>query len=215
MRTKLVIFDMDGLIFDTERLFFHYLADSSADFGYQVTEELYVETLGTSGDQLSEIMKTTLGKDYPLKEISSITRKKVNQHALRQGLGIKKGLHILLKYLKEQQILCSVASSSPIAVVKSYLEQSEISSYFSFIIGGDQVKKTKPDPELFLRCVENASCEASEALVLEDSEYGILAAYRASIPVICVPDMKYPEPDYADKAYRIIEDLSQVIPILN
>lgn len=214
---ELVIFDMDGLIFDTERLFSQELGKVMEMYGYHLTGENYARTIGIARINVKKLMHEMYGEDYPFEEISALARDHVNEIADSGGLVIKPGIKELLQFLKDQKIACCVASSSPQAIVTKYMILAGIREYFIGILGGESVKRSKPAPDIFL-----ASCEAHQvppqrALVLEDSEAGIQAALRGDIPVIAIPDMKQPRQELisqtlltASDAFEVVEFLSEI-----
>lgn len=204
-----VIFDMDGLIFDSERLFMQALGKVMAEYGYTLTEENYIKMLGLTKEALSGMVKALYGADYPHDEISSKARSCMDKIARTNGLPVKKGIKELLAYLKKNNISCSVASSTQRKYVELYLETAGLSEFFSDIIGGDMVEKSKPNPDIFLAALGNIS--PKNALVLEDSKNGILAAYRAGIPVICIPDMTCPDEETAPLLYAVANSAEDVI----
>ncbi len=216
MRPELIIFDMDGLIFDTERLFMNALARVMAERGYTLTEEVYIQTLGAAGNTVSEIMHRYYGDEYDDRAIGRAARELMEAETAEKGVGlpIKKGILDLLVYLVEQDIPCVVASSTRSIFVKKYLEEAGIDWYFRGIIGGDMVKESKPNPEIFLKACALTGTSPEHALVLEDSENGIRAAAAGGIPVLCIPDMKYPQEDVAKLTESILEDGFAVIAYL-
>ncbi len=216
MRPELIIFDMDGLIFDTERLFMNALAGVMAERGYTLTEEVYLQTLGAAGNRVSEIMHRYYGEDYDDHAIGHEARERMEAETAAKGMGLslKKGILELLVYLTEQDIPCVVASSTGSAFVKKYLEEAGIDWYFRGIIGGDMVQESKPNPEIFLKACALTGTSPEHALVLEDSENGIRAAAAGGIPVLCIPDMKYPQEDAAKLTAGIFEDADAVISYL-
>lgn len=208
---KLAIFDMDGLIFDSERLFMHFLQKEAADLGYAITPEKYALTLGVGGDTLAAKVREIYGADYPHQEISRRARLAMNTWTEHHSIPIKKGIPELLAFFAARQIPCCVASSTPTGHVNRYLEQAGLSHYFSKITGGDQVRHSKPDPEIFLLSCRHFDIAPEDALVLEDSENGLLAAHNGKIPAICIPDMKYPAAQYRDYAVYIAGSARDVI----
>lgn len=211
---ELFIFDMDGLMFDTEYLFMNFLIETAARSGYCITPELYCQTIGCNGTLLKQKMLTVLGQDYPFEEISKKTKEKIKDYTLSYGLPEKEGLHDLLNHLKKKKIPCCVASSSDSSLVKMYLKKNQLQSYFSFIIGGDQVTKTKPEPEIFLKACEYFHIAPENCCVLEDSENGILASVAANIPVICIPDLKLPRQEILKQTLFTTFSLYNVLKIL-
>lgn len=108
------------------------------------------------------------------------------------GLSVKPQIRELLQELKAGNIKCGVASSTKTELVEKYLKQAELNGFFDVVIGGDKVKVSKPEPDIFIYACERLNVSPMKALVLEDSENGIRAARTAGIPVICIPDLKEP-----------------------
>lgn len=212
MKVEKIIFDMDGLIFDSERMFMHELTEVMAEYGYIMTEERYVTTLGTTGNTLRQRMLDMYGEDYPVDEINARTRERVNKLAEAGKLGVKDGIRELLCFLKENDIPCAVASSTPTKYVRQYLAAAGLLDYFAETIGGEKVENSKPEPDIFLKALGTVSPE--RAFVLEDSANGITAAYRAHIPVICIPDMVYPAENVIKMTAYITDNAANAIEII-
>jgi len=212
---SLFIFDMDGLIFDTERIFMKLLQEVARELGYEVTEQQFVQTLGMAKMDCIAVMKGHLGPDYPSLEISNETRARMNALAAEQPMPLKPGIRQLLEDLQERAVPCCVASSSPKATVELYLKQTGLDGHFSFIMSGDNLTHSKPDPEIFLACLQHYGVPPQEAVVLEDSEPGIRASVRAGIPVICIPDMKEPCEELRQQCLLAAGDAFEVRDYLN
>lgn len=194
VRTKeAFLFDMDGLLFDTEQLFMEQLAIVMKEQGYELTKEIYCRSLGMTGQALKDLMCGIYGEEYPFFEMGRESRKRVTMVAETVGLRVKPKIRQLLAWLKEQKKRCAVVSSTESTHVKRYLELAGLSEYFSAIIGGEMVEKSKPEPDIFLLGCERLGVKPSESVVLEDSENGIRAAYSAGIETICIPDLKEPD----------------------
>lgn len=186
------LFDMDGLLFDSEQLFMEQLAAVMADHDYHLTREIYVRTLGMGGEPLRQYMQNIYGEDYPFEECSREAGRRVLQIAENVGLRVKPEIIESLEMLHRYQKCCAVASSTDSAHVRKYLESAGMMQYFPVIIGGDMVSAAKPDPEIFLMAASQCGVQPEEAVVLEDSENGIRAAHAAGMGVICVPDLGQP-----------------------
>lgn len=212
---KLFIFDMDGLLLDTERLFMEKRAGLLPSYGYVHREEDYIRTLGTSGKDLYAILSEIYGPDYPGVEISKRSRELQLQHMRTYGAPVKAGIPELLEWIHGQHIPCCVATATASVYADEILRLGGIREYFSFIIGGDQISHSKPDPEIFLAACKKGSVSPDDALVLEDSENGILAANAAGIPVICIPDIKHPDETIAEMTAAVLPDAGKVIPLLS
>lgn len=210
---KLAIFDMDGLIFDTERLFMTEKHKILKAYGYPARKEDYLQTVGMAGTQLKDKLLSLYGPDYPADEISRKARAAVNAHIDAFGPDVKPGIRTLLKWFRMHGVVCCVASSTMHIYVEQYLTLAELDSFFSYIIGGDEVSRSKPNPDIFLAACARGQFSPADALVLEDSENGIRAAAAAGIPAVCIPDLKQPSPDVAEKAAVILASADQLIPL--
>lgn len=212
---ELAIFDMDGLIFDTERLFMEKRAVILREYGYEHREEDYYKTLGTCGEPLLRILHDIYGPDYPAEEISRKARQAVTEHIEACGSAVKPGITELLRYFAQKEVPCCVASSTRRAFVERYLRRAGLDGYFQYILGGDEIRRPKPDPEIFLTACEHFGTEPFRALVLEDSENGIRAAWNARIPVICIPDLVTPAPDLIRKTAGVVRTADEVISLFS
>ena len=211
---KAVIFDMDGLIIDSERVTYKKKKKKLAQLGHHdFTEELYRNCLGKNKQGICQVFIDHYGQDFPMDEVWDDVHVWIDE-SLRQYVPKKKGLVELLEYLKANNYKTIVATSSGRARVDEILKNADLTKYFDDTICGDEVTHGKPHPEIFLTACQKLDVKPEEALVLEDSEAGILAAYDGRIDVICVPDMKYPEPQFVEKVTKIIDSLDEVIDYL-
>ena len=209
----LAIFDMDGLIFDTERLFMTTKDGVMKEYGYTQQKNDYIHPLGTCGQQLLDILHRLYGDDYPAEETSQKCRTLVPKKIRRDGPPVKPGIPELLAWFASNNIPCCVASSTKHDIVVEYLRLAKLDKYFAYVIGGDQVQRSKPNPDIFLAACQRTDIKPEHALVLEDSENGILAASNANIPVVCIPDLKVPSEEIAKKTAAIVPDATAVISL--
>lgn len=186
------LFDMDGLIFDTERLFMEQLTEVMAEYGYVLTKDIYTKTLGLGGERLKSLMCSYYGEDYPFEKMGHITGQRIKHIAKTKGLTVMPEIREVLLWLSDNGKKMAVASTSKSTSVETYLSTSGLRSYFQNIVGGDMVKRSKPEPDIFLLAAHKMECEPAKCVVLEDSENGIRAAYSAGMRSICVPDLKEP-----------------------
>lgn len=211
---KLVIFDMDGLMFDTETVDMRCFKEAAKEYGYELKDEFLMGLIGMNESDTFLKVEKEFGKDFPISEIRVLTWKKKMAFFYQNGLPMKKGLKELLMYLKKMKIKTAVASSSPYKIIKEYLTISNMENEFDYIMAGDRVEHSKPDPEIFLKVLEHFGFSGNEALVLEDSDNGILASYRANIPVICVPDIVNNKPEILAYTYKTLPSLFEVKDII-
>lgn len=211
---KAVIFDMDGLMIDSERVTFESYQEVLKPMGLTMSEEFYVTLLGKPVKGIFERFYNVYGNDFPIEDVIRECHNVMAKRFETYGVPIKKGLKELLYYLKKNNYKTIVATSSNRDRVDIILKQAGITQYFDDSICGDEVSHGKPDPEVFLKSCQKLNVSTNQAIVLEDSESGITASYNAHIKVICIPDMKYPEKQYQQMTYKILDNLENVIPII-
>lgn len=211
---KAIIFDMDGLMINSERVTYECYVKVLEKMNLTMSEDFYKRLLGKTLPSAYQIMFDEYGKDFPMDDVLKDVHQLMNDIFEKDGVPLKDGLIELLTYLKENNYLTIVATSSTRNRVEHLLGMADILKYYNDSICGDEVTHGKPNPEVFLRACEKLGVEPSQALVLEDSEAGIQAAHSAQIPVICIPDMKYPEPEYAQMTTEIFNSLHDVIDYL-
>ena len=207
MILELVIFDMDGLMFDTEPLGAVCFASAAKQFGYIIEVEFRYKLIGINANDHYALMKSKFGQDCPAKEIHELSKKLRSDYLYKHGIVIKPGLFELITYLKNKGIKIAVASSSAYSKINEYLALAGLKNIFDLIVGGDDLEHGKPDPEIFLKVLKYFKIAADHALVLEDSTNGILAANAANIPVVCVPD-------YLPDCKEVLARTSAVLPSL-
>lgn len=190
---KGIIFDMDGLMINSEEVTFEGYVELCARRGCKLSRETYLNCLGKPVAQIWQVFYDAFGNDFPAPEIMKENHIRMAAQFAAQGVPLKPGLIELLQYLKTNDYKTCVATSSTRDRVDTILAQAKIAKYFDASICGNEVEKGKPDPEIFIKASRKLELPVEQCLVLEDSEMGIQAAYDGHIPVVCIPDMKYPE----------------------
>lgn len=209
-----VVFDMDGLMFDTEKLWLDSVIKTNEVYGYNVPESLVIECMGKRKDYIDSRFKEVMGQDFDTDEFRRINKVFAAEDVSKNGLRVKKGLIELLYFLKSKNIKIALASSSKMDKIKQRFMEANLSlDYFEYIIGGDMVTKPKPDPEIYIKSCEILGVKPDKAIALEDSEYGIISAYKAGMKPVLIPDIKCPSDEILKLAYKKLDDLSQVIEI--
>ena len=207
---KAIIFDMDGLMIDSERVTFECYQERLKDMNLTMDEEFYKTLLGKPIKGIYQRFYDVYGNDFPIQNVIQDVNQLMAERFETEGVPVKKGLVELLHYLKDNNYKTIVATSSNRDRVDKILAQAKITEFFDDSICGDEVTKGKPNPEVFLKSCQKLGVNVDEAIVLEDSEAGIQASYDANIKVICIPDMKYPEKQYEEKTFKILKDLTEV-----
>lgn len=211
---ELVIFDMDGLMFDTETVSREAWKIAGEKVNMPVDDELFSEFLGTNSKYITNLLINKFGEKSPYKELISERNIMADKLIDMNGLRVKKGLKELLAYLKENNIKRAVATSTSRARALKLLTLGEVVNEFDYIICGDEVTKSKPDPEIFLKVAEKLNVLPENCIVLEDSRFGVYAAKNAGMYPIMVPDLLTPDEELLGIIYKKADDLGQVIELL-
>lgn len=210
---SLVIFDMDGLMFDTEKLASEAWLLSAEHYGFQMDRTIIEQFVGMTNEDILNRMSEIYGKEAPVQEWRSYMRHSksvlLEDHMYLPSFK-KKGLESLLSFLKSKQVKTAVASSSEMAVINKYLTVTNTSDYIDFRVSGDEVVNGKPNPEVFLKACEKADVLPANALVLEDSPAGLRAAKSAGIPSFFVPDTVRETVELRGLATDVMTDLEAV-----
>lgn len=211
---KAVIFDLDGLLIDSETIAYKIDSELVGSHGHEFPLAEYIahysgKTVKDNAAHLVEVYGLPYTPEEALKWI--IAR---DNEYIRQGVPLKKGARELLEFLRTKGIKILLATSSVRDRAVGILTQNGIDGFFDDMLFGDEIRNGKPAPDIYLKAVERAGVTAEECLVLEDSEAGIRSAHSAGIDVICVPDMKVPSEEYLAMAYRVLPSLDRVIGTL-
>ncbi len=211
---KALIFDMDGLMLDTERVKLKYRNIARMDLGLNYIKDLISETLGKTLTESRRIYIDKYGKDYPFEEIYKRSKVLWQEHINKYGVPIKEGLLDLLYFIKENNYKIGVATSTYEDQAKYLLKTADIIHYFDIIVSGNQVTYSKPHPDIYLKTAKLLSIHPEECLVLEDSPSGVSSAFKAGMKVVMVPDLIEPSDELKGMVNKVIDRLDEVIPIL-
>ena len=213
MNYKTVVFDMDGVLFDTERLCMDAWVAVAKEQGIPDMEEVFPKCIGLNGTDTKALVLDYYGEDFPYGEYCRQTSawfwKEVEEH----GLPIKKGVRELLAFLKENDYTIGLASSSRRESVVNHLTRAGIIDYFSVIVSGDMVEHSKPLPDIYLLACEQLGVAPEESYAIEDSPNGIRSAHSAGMKPIMVPDMVQPDEEMRERSFVICEDLLEVMKL--
>ena len=198
------IFDMDGTIIDSEPLFKLIANRSASELGFSIDEGTYNTWVGLPRESLERAILKSLGPKFPLEDFKQIFADNWISHTEKKGISPKSGIPELLQCLSKEKIPLAVATSTPTEQAERSLKIAGIREPFDIIIGGDQVKKGKPDPEIFLKAARALGYRSEECLAVEDSAIGVEAAVAANMFTILVPDTVYPSKKTQEVANFVI-----------
>lgn len=209
-----ILFDMDGLVLDTEKLYTRFWQEAANALGYPMTKE---QALGmrslNRGAGLAK-MQSYFGPDVEYDKIRGKRIEMMDAFVEKEGVTLKPGIHELLTYLKEQGIKTAIATSSPLERTVLYLTSVGLEKSFDELVSGYMVEKGKPEPDIYLYAAKKLGVSPGNCMVLEDSPAGILAAHRAGCLPVMIPDQDEPEEATEKLLYAKAENLSSVISLL-
>ena len=205
-----VIFDMDGVIFDSEILVLQCWQEVAERHGIENVDVACHECLGTNSVVSKGIFLKHYGENFPYDEYKQEMAEVFFSRAAGGKLAKKPGVEELLRYLREDGFKVGLASSTREALVRKELSEGGLIEYFDQIIGGDKVKRSKPEPDIFLEACRRLGAEPERCYVIEDSYNGIRAAHAAGMHPIMVPDLMEPTEEMYTLAEEILESLDEV-----
>ena len=213
---RAVIFDMDGLMLDSERLAQRAWQQASRDAGYDLSDDVFRVLVGrTIGDVRYEL-SGAFGENYPLDDIYYQKQTLFEEYIIKDGLSIKAGLLALVDKLDSLSIRKAIASSSSCDVIERNLRVVNIPlTRFDVLVGGDEVINGKPAPDIYLKAAKYLNEEPENCLVFEDSNAGVQAACAAGMLTVMVPDLVSPDENSLSCAYKIVPSLDEFISLLD
>ena len=215
MNIKAVLFDMDGLMVDTESLATEAFIHSAKKQGYDMTKEETLLVLGFTTKSIYEFWENYFkNSDVSGKQLVDDHYKYIENILFTTGPRKMPYIEELLKYLKESNYKVAVASSSNMNHLINNMEKTGLKKYIDEFASGAEVKNGKPAPDVFLLAAERLGVEPKKCLVLEDSKAGVIAGSSVGAKVIMVPDMFKPDDECKEKAYKIVNNLGEVINML-
>lgn len=212
---KLCIFDMDGLLLNTERDVWMAGGKKIAkELGVDLTDEFIINVVGLGFKIYKERLTETYGKNFPSDLYIEKLFAYFENACINEVIALRPGVKELLEFLKKNNILISVATSTSRHLAENALKNSGIFEYLDFCVYGDEVKNLKPDPEIFNKAIEHFDINKDECLIFEDGQAGAKAAYTAKVRLVLVPDLTKPSELDKQNAFAILKSIDEIIPII-
>jgi beta-phosphoglucomutase-like phosphatase (HAD superfamily) len=207
-----VIFDLDGLILDTEFIYRMTWQRSATSFGYSMSDDLYASFAGRRDVDCETLLVETYGREFPVSDFLRRSDHLSQKYVKKHGVSTKPGLFELLDFIDAKRILKAVATSTEL--LNALFSLGKLAGRFDVIVAGDDVANGKPAPDIFLLCADRLQVRPRHCLVLEDAEAGVQAAHAAGMPMVIVPDLNYPSTETAAKAVCVCSSLHHVKDLL-
>lgn len=207
---KAVVFDMDGVLFDTERLYDKAWRIAAEELKMDDIEYIISSCRGVNEQDSRKIFGNKYGEKVSYSEARNLVNKIGGEIIKENGVPIKNGVYELLEYLKENKFGIALASSTRKDVVLSYLEEVKIVNYFDAIVTGDMIENGKPEPDIYLEACRRIKEKPQDCIAVEDSFNGIKSAYSAGMKTIMVPDLAMPTKEIEKLLYKKFDSLIDV-----
>ncbi len=211
LNCKAVVFDLDGTLIDTEKIYHIAWPKAIADMGYTLTEEMFLSLRSLGRPFAPAKFKEWFGDDFDYDRARAIRKQYFNDYVKAHGIARKTGAVELLTYLHEKKIMTAIATATDPERANQYLNMTELSGYFDRIISATMVDEGKPSPKVYAYACEQLGLSPGECVAVEDAPNGIRSAYGAGMQVIMVPDLSQPDEELREMLFASVERLDQII----
>lgn len=209
-----IVFDMDGLIFDSERIVQRSWEAAGKQLHIEHMGDHIYNTIGFNLKRRNAYFCSAISPDFPVEEFAQRARETFREIADKEGVPVKTGAQELLAYAASQGYKLALATSSRRAYSEEMLQDAGLYGYFDGFVYGDMVQNAKPDPEIYVKACETIGVLPKHSIALEDSPAGIQSAYAAGLAPIMVPDLVEPTEEIVKLVYRKYTTLLEVIELL-
>ena len=208
-----VIFDMDGLLIDSEAIYLRAMQTAARAVGRDMSLEFCHSMVGVPGHECNLMIQELYGVDFDLKEFRVHVSAHVRQ-SMDERVPIKPGVVELLDFLAGHDLPRAVASSAQRATIENHLGKAGLLPRFTTYAGRDDVALPKPAPDVYLEAARRLGVAPQRCVAFEDSSIGLAAAHAAGMKAFIVPDILRPTPEAEAKAIAVLPDLHAALPVL-
>lgn len=205
------VFDMDGVLIDTEKLYVRFWRQSAADFGYNMTVEDVFGIRSLARKYANAKLKGIFGEEFPYNQVREHRTELMDAYIAENGVETKKGLFEILGYLRDRGIKIAVATATPRERAVKRLEEIGALPYFDVIVGGDMVQNGKPEPDIYLKAASELGLPPESCAAFEDSPNGIKAAYSAGCRAVMIPDLTSPDEEILPMLSAVYNSLDEAV----
>ncbi len=211
---KAVVFDMDGVLFDTEIVCMKAWMAVAERRGLSGMEEIFNQVIGLNANDSRLIVLKAYGEDFDYPGFRQEAAEFFQKDIRENGLPVKPGVPEILEWLKGSGYKVGLASSTRSESVLSHLKQAEMEDYFSVVVTGDMIEHSKPRPDIYLLACSRLGVEPEQDYAIEDSPNGVRSAHAAGMWTIMVPDMIAPDEEMRRLSRVILKDMTEVMAYL-
>lgn len=211
---KAAVFDMDGLMFDTERLVYQNWQRMMDERGYDYSLDDFKKTVGKRKAEVQNFYFGKYGADFPYWALADEGKRRYLDRVKQEGIPVKPGLYEVLSYLKGNGVKIALATSTSRQTAEFNLQSAKVTDYFDALVCGDDVKNGKPHPEVFLTAASRLNAKPASCVAYEDSINGIKSAHAAGMKNVMVPDYLQPTAEILPMIDCLCDSLEKSIPFL-
>ena len=211
---KLVIFDVDGTLIDSESLYVKAAIENCKRNNYNFSYDVLTSIVGRDAKVSREVISKAGGDGFDYDKYLENLEKIKNEIAKKEPLELKKGVINILNFCKKNNLNLAFATSTFKYKQEPILKGLNVLSYFDYCVYGDEIKKSKPAPDIYLKVLEHFDYQKDEIIIFEDSTNGIISASSAGVRVVCVPDKVRIPSDIKELTYKMVIDLNKGIEII-
>ncbi len=215
MEIKAVIFDMDGVIIDTEPLLAKYWCQAAREFGFPMEYKHALNLRSLSEKYASPYLKKTFGEDFDYRTVRARRKELMNEDIEKNGIVKKKGIDEILDFLDSTNLIKAVATATDLERAGKYFKLIGLYDRFDTICCGSMVKNGKPDPDIYLLAAEKIGVPPQSCIAVEDSPNGIKSAYSAGMYPIMIPDLTQPDEELYKLLFAKCVSILEIKNILN
>ncbi len=214
MKIKAVLFDMDGVLLDTEKYLTKYIREAAKEFGYDMSEEVSYTLRSFAAPYANQELKRIYGKDFEYLPIRKRKQEMMKEHLEKYGLETKPDVEEVVTELKRRGYKVAVVTATNETRAREYLEMAGFDELFEEIISGSMVDRGKPFPDVYDYACQELHAQPEECVAIEDSPNGVSSAYAAGCNVIMVPDLTQPDAWIEKRIYAKADRLLDLLDIL-
>ena len=215
MILELVIFDMDGVLIDTEKHYNAAWCQAATEAGFPFTREHALLLRSCEAKEGEKLMQGIFGPSFDYYAIRERRRELVRERLAQYGLEKKPGVEETLRFLRAKGIKTAVATATALDITKSHLTTIGVCDLFDSIVSAKNVAHGKPEPDVYLYACEQIGERPQDCMAVEDSPNGIMAAYRAGLRTVMVPDLTQPDEELTKYLYACVNSLSDLCELVD
>ena len=209
-----VLFDMDGLVLDSEKLYSRFWREACQFYGFDMSYEQSLKMRALNRHAGKAMLESFFGEEIDYVKVRTKRIELMDAFVEENGVEVKEGIFELMAYLQEKKIPAAIASSSPIERIRNHLSRHGLDVQFKALCSGHDVPNGKPEPDIYMYAAAQLGLKPEECLALEDAPSGITSAWRAGCLPVLIPDQDLPSEEIMAMVYARADSLTDVIGLM-